>query len=117
MLDFRHRRAYFLASYDRSELVRENQEPACPNPGAAPETLCFFVWPGRCMDEEIDFGWIGRAKLEVLFPAFCTRHSVDRRTQPRVTRPCPYVINMFTRHDAVSVSGTIRRQSVLGSGY
>lgn len=56
MLEFGHRRVYFLASYDRSEFVRENQEPACPNPGTALEALCFFVRPGGGMEEEIDFG-------------------------------------------------------------
>lgn len=39
---FGHRRVYFLASYDRNELVREKQEPACPNPGPVLEDPVFL---------------------------------------------------------------------------
>lgn len=59
MLEFGHRRVYFLASYDRSTVSSSGKTRSrlyCPNPGTALEALCFFVRPGGCMEEEIDFG-------------------------------------------------------------
>lgn len=103
MLDFGHRRVYFLASYDRSELVRENQEPACPNPVTALETLCFFDRPGRCMGEEIDFGLAGSGGPSWRFSSL---DSVDRRTRERQSRVTRHYISTCLRLCSIHVFRT-----------